>query len=158
MEKVKHKVNPINFGPLKSQCRVKLRPGKLNITSEDQCHHILSMLRPVLAYKTSGGGTQLGQIEARPFVWVTVTTLICMQAYRPLGSTGLTLSHTLIYVLISPYVLFSSSPPLPFLSPHFSFFFLLSSISFSSFSPCLVSPIQKKNLSFNPALFIYIFF
>lgn len=142
VEKVKHKVNPINFGPLKSQCRVKLRPGKLNITSEDQCHHILSMLRPVLAYKTSGGGTQLGQIEARPFVWVTVTTLICMQAYRPLGSTGLTLSHTLIYVLISPYVLFSSSPPLPFLSPHFS---LLKHPPF--FFYCL----QLVSLLFHPA-------
>lgn len=135
VEKVKHKVNPINFGPLKSQCRVKLRPGKLNITSEDQCHHILSRLRPALTYKTSGGGTQLGQIEARPFVWVTVTTLICMQAYRPLGSTGLTLSHTLIYVLISPYVLFSSflapvfPPPTSFfitsLSSETPFFFFL---------------------------------
>lgn len=72
--------------------------------------------------KASGGGRQLGQIEARPFVWVTVKPLICMQDYRPPGSAGPTLSHTLIYVLISPYVLslplslFSSlsSSPSPF--------------------------------------------
>lgn len=68
-------------------------------------------LRLALAYKTGGGRTQLGQIEATPFVWVTVKVLICMQAYRTPGSTGLTLSYTLIYVLISPYVLLSSFLP-----------------------------------------------
>lgn len=156
------------LGPLKSQCRVKLRPGKLSVTSEGRCHRIPCRLRAALAYQTGEGGAQLGQIEARPFVWVTVKTLICMQAYRPLGSTGLTLSHTLIYVLISPSVLFSSSLPpfLPlsshhfhFLSPHFSpsqttcffcCFFLLFSISFSSLSPCLV-----KSPSLLPRAFFF---
>lgn len=128
-KKVNQKWTQLILGPLKSQCRVKLRPRKLSVTSEGRCHRIPCRLRAALAYQTGGGGAQLGQIEARPFVWVTVKTLICMQAYRPLGSTGLTLSHTLIYVLISPSVLFSSSlsPSLPlsshhfhFLSPHFS--------------------------------------
>ena len=116
--------------------------------------------KPLLGYQTSGGGTQLGQIEARPFVWVTVKALICMQAYRTHGSTELT--HTLIYVLISPYVLFSSFlPQLPFLSPFLSLsepppYFFLSLflpffISFSSFSPCLVSSLL---LSY-PACFLF---
>lgn len=104
----------------------------------------------MLAYKTSGG-TQLGQIEARPFVWVTVKMLICMQVYRPHGSTGLTLSHTLIYVLTPPPPhLFPFPPPTSFFfitiffSSQTPCFFLLFSISFSSFSPCLVSLLLKS--------------
>ena len=135
---------------------MKLRPGKLSVTSEGRCHRIPCRLRAALAYQTDGGGAQLGQIEARPFVWVTVKTFICMQAYGPLGSTGLTLSHTLIYVLISPSVLFSSSlprlspsPPTtsifyhhipPFLSLTFHFFFLLIFNSVSSIPQFLYPP------------------
>lgn len=73
-------------------------------------------MKPALAYKTNRGGTQLGQIEARPFVWVTVEVLICMQAYGPPGSIELTLSHTLIYVLISPLCPLFLIPP-PFSPP-----------------------------------------
>lgn len=142
---------------------MKLRPGKLNITSEGQCHHIPCRLRPVLAYKTSRDGTQLGQIEARPFVWVTVTTLICMQAYRSLGSTGLTLSHTLIYVLISPYVLFSSFlplsflPPLPFLSPHYSLLKHLAFLMFLFFTTLFC--FTNSKISFQSSTFYsYLFF
>lgn len=100
-------------------------------------------VKPVLEYKTSGGGTQLGQIEARPFVWVTVKALICMQAYRPRGSIGLTLSYTLIYVLISPYVLF----PLSSLT---SFFYHL--ISLFSNTPLFffVLCFQLVSLLFHP--------
>lgn len=131
VEKVKFEVNLIHSGALKSQHNVNPGAWKCHITSEGRCHHMPCRLGPDLAYKTSRGGTQLGQIEARPFVWVTVTTLICMQAYRPLGSTGLTLSHTLIYVLISPYVLFSSLLPCPPSTLYFIATFLSSQMFFS---------------------------
>lgn len=75
------------------------------------------------AYKICRGGTQLGQIEARPFVWVMVKVLICMQAYRPPGSIGLTLSpcsDLCPHLPLCP--LFLISPPIfPLSSPTFFF-------------------------------------
>lgn len=46
-----------------------------------------------------------------------VTALICMQLYGPPRSTGMTLSHTLIYVLVFPCVLLSSPLHLPPFAP-----------------------------------------
>lgn len=109
------------------------------------------------AYKTGRGAMQLGQIEARPFVWVTVTTLICIQVYRSLGSTGLTLSHTVIYVLISPMSSFSQpSSPSFFTSPHLSSQrpCSLNKKNQSVFNECLFSSLIL-NIS-NPALFPHI--
>lgn len=101
-------------------------------------------------YKTNEGGT----VESDWVLgWFMVTTLICMQLYRPSWSTGMTLFHTLIYVLVFPCVLLSSPLHLPLTPPSSRTSFDLWPFQFSS----PLSELKGFYFFFHCLFFMFIF-